>query len=93
MTQGGPPNEYVLLTSKVTGLPKDSVANISQLVTLDKSSLSERIGKLSKAKLWPVYQRERLDKGGRWLPSLGRLGKLVKAYGRHVGTDRFFELL
>jgi mRNA interferase MazF len=41
----------VLLTSKVTGLPRDSVANVSQLVTLDKSSLTDRVGKLSKAKL------------------------------------------
>ncbi|MBI3455320.1 MAG: type II toxin-antitoxin system PemK/MazF family toxin [Candidatus Rokubacteria bacterium] len=41
----------VLLGSKVTGLPKDSVANVSQLVTLDKSSLTDRVGKLSKAKL------------------------------------------
>lgn len=41
----------VLLASKVTGLPKDSVANVSQLVTLDKASLTDRIGKLSKAKL------------------------------------------
>jgi len=41
----------VLLTSKVTGLPKDSVVNVSQLVTLDKSSLTDRVGKLSKAKL------------------------------------------
>ena len=41
----------VLLASKVTGLPKDSVANVSQLVTLDKASLTDRVGKLSKAKL------------------------------------------
>jgi len=41
----------VLLASKVTGLPKDSVANVSQLVTLDKTSLTDRVGKLSKAKL------------------------------------------
>ncbi len=41
----------VLLASKVTGLPRDSVANVSQPVTLDKSSLTDRIGKLSKAKL------------------------------------------
>lgn len=41
----------VLLASKVTGLPKDSVASVSQLVTLDKSSLTERVGKLSKPKL------------------------------------------
>ena len=33
----------LLLASKVTGLPKDSVANVSQLVTLDKSSLTDRI--------------------------------------------------
>jgi mRNA-degrading endonuclease toxin of MazEF toxin-antitoxin module len=31
--------------------PKNSVANVSQLVTLDKSSLTDRVGKLSKAKL------------------------------------------
>ncbi|MGH7324618.1 MAG: type II toxin-antitoxin system PemK/MazF family toxin [Candidatus Rokuibacteriota bacterium] len=41
----------VPLDAKLTGLPKDSVANVSQLVTLDKSSLTERVGKLSKAKL------------------------------------------
>ena len=41
----------VLLEAKLTGLPKDSVGNVSQLVTLDKSSLTERVGKLSKAKL------------------------------------------
>lgn len=41
----------VLLASKVTGLSQDSVANVSQLVTLDKSSLTDRVGKLSKAKL------------------------------------------
>lgn len=41
----------MLLASKVTGLSKDSVANVSQLVTLDKSSLTDRAGKLSKAKL------------------------------------------
>jgi mRNA interferase MazF len=40
----------VLLGSDLTGLPKDSVANVSQLVTLDKTLLTERVGKLSKAK-------------------------------------------
>ncbi len=40
-----------LLTGKVTGLPKDSVANVSQLITLDKSCLTERIGRLARAKL------------------------------------------
>lgn len=41
----------VPLAAKATGLPKDSVANVSQLITLDRSCLTERIGKLAKAKL------------------------------------------
>ena len=41
----------VLLSSSVTGLPKESVANVSQLVTLDKTDLTERTGKLSRSKL------------------------------------------
>ena len=40
-----------LLTSRVTGLPKDSIANASQLVTLDRTVLTERVGKLPKAKV------------------------------------------
>lgn len=40
-----------LLTARVTGLPKDSVANASQVVTLDKTVLTERTGKLPRAKL------------------------------------------
>jgi len=31
----------VLLAAKATGLPKDSVANVSQLVTVDRDSLLE----------------------------------------------------
>jgi mRNA interferase MazF len=42
----------VLLEARMTGLPKDSVANVSQIVTLDRASLvTERVGKLSRAKL------------------------------------------
>jgi mRNA interferase MazF len=41
----------VLLESRMTGLPKDSVANVSQIITLDRASLTERAGKLSTAKL------------------------------------------
>lgn len=41
----------VLLTARSTGLPRDSVANVSQLVTLDRSVLGERVGKLSRPKL------------------------------------------
>lgn len=36
----------VLLPRKATGLSKDSVANISQIVTVDKSLLDERISTL-----------------------------------------------
>ena len=41
----------VALSSATTGLPKDSVANVAQLVTIDKAALSERVGKLPRAKL------------------------------------------
>jgi mRNA interferase MazF len=36
----------VLVARKSSGLPKDSVANVSQVVTLDRDYLSERAGKL-----------------------------------------------
>jgi mRNA interferase MazF len=41
----------VILTAKVTGLPKDSVANVAQLVTLDRETLTERVGVLPGKKL------------------------------------------
>jgi len=41
----------VLLSESATGLPKESVANVSQIVTLDKLELTVRVGKLPKAKL------------------------------------------
>jgi len=41
----------VRLTRRATGLPRDSVANVSQIVTLDRSSLTERIGRLPSGKL------------------------------------------
>lgn len=37
----------VLLPCRDTGLPKDSVANISQILTIDKGFLEERVGALS----------------------------------------------
>jgi len=40
----------VLLEARLTDLPKDSVANVSQVVALDKSLLTKRVGKLSRAK-------------------------------------------
>ncbi|MGH7573319.1 MAG: type II toxin-antitoxin system PemK/MazF family toxin, partial [Gemmatimonadota bacterium] len=41
----------VSLTARMTGLPKDSVANVSQIATLDRDVLTERVGKLSGRKL------------------------------------------
>ncbi len=41
----------VLLTARATGLPKPSVANVTQLVTLDREVLTERAGRLSASNL------------------------------------------
>ena len=41
----------VRLAARATGLPRDSVANVSQLVALDRSILIERVGRLSSSKL------------------------------------------
>ena len=41
----------MLLAARLSGLPRDSVANVSQLVALDKSLLTERTGKISPAKV------------------------------------------
>ncbi len=40
----------VFLSSGITGLPKDSVANVSQVITVDRQVLTEPICKLSAAK-------------------------------------------
>jgi mRNA interferase MazF len=49
---GAPGN--VLLTAKATGLPKDSVANVSQLIALDRSLLTDRAGRLALKQLAQV---------------------------------------
>ena len=41
----------VRLMARSTGLPRDSVANVSQIVTLDRSILTERVGKLARSKV------------------------------------------
>jgi mRNA interferase MazF len=46
-----------LLQSKATGLPKDSVANVSQIFTVDKKFLVERIGML------PEHLQKKVDEG------------------------------
>jgi mRNA interferase MazF len=44
----------VLLRSRSTTLPRDSVANVSQIVTIDRSLRSERVGSLAERHLMLV---------------------------------------
>jgi mRNA interferase MazF len=41
----------VRLSSRGSGLPRDSVANVSQITAFDRTWLAERAGKLSKSKV------------------------------------------
>jgi mRNA interferase MazF len=54
----------VRLAQGVSGLKKESVVNVSQLITLDKSFLSEHVGRISSSK-----QRE-IDEGLRLVLAL-----------------------
>ena len=44
----------VRLTKRQSGLRRDSVVNVSQVVTLNKSFLTERVGRVSASKLREV---------------------------------------
>ena len=46
----------VLLSCATTGLPKDSVANVSQVVTLDRCILVDRVGRLPRSKLEAILE-------------------------------------
>ncbi len=41
----------VTLPARLTGLPKDSVANVSQIVSVDKDLLTTQVAKLPRAKV------------------------------------------
>ncbi|HUO63726.1 MAG TPA: type II toxin-antitoxin system PemK/MazF family toxin [Terriglobales bacterium] len=45
----------VSLPARSTGLTKESVANVSQIVTLDRDILTERVGRISKKQLELVF--------------------------------------
>jgi mRNA-degrading endonuclease toxin of MazEF toxin-antitoxin module len=47
----------VALPAGVTGLPKASVANVSQIVAIDRDLLSERLGRLPAAHLDRILAR------------------------------------
>ncbi len=67
----------VSLSARRTGLPKDSFANVSQIVSLDKDLLTERVGKLPRAKLELILGG--LDpRRKQWIQRQRRL------YGQHV---------
>ena len=44
----------ILVPAKVSKLPKDSVANVSQITTFDREVLTERAGRLSQSYLLAV---------------------------------------
>ena len=41
----------VLLTARMTNLPKDSVANVSQVIALDRTLLEPPVSRVSRAKI------------------------------------------
>jgi mRNA interferase MazF len=43
------------LSARVTGLPKDSVANVSQIVSLDRGLLTTRVTKLPRPKMEMLF--------------------------------------
>jgi len=55
----------VLLTTRATGLETDSVANLTQLVTLDRSFLVEQVGHLEER------EQKKVDAGLRLILELG----------------------
>ena len=50
ITWAGAPGN-TLLPARATGLPKDSVVNVSQIVALDRSFLTERVRRLAPKQL------------------------------------------
>lgn len=50
----------VLVPARASGLPRDSVANVSQVVTLDRGDLSDQAGKVPMALLRQVSDGLRL---------------------------------
>jgi len=55
-----------LLRRRQTGLPRDSVANASQLATVNKTDLDELVGSL------PSAVMDAVDEGLRWFLALDR---------------------
>lgn len=54
----------VLLSKRQSGLPRESVVNVSQVLTLDRSILSDRIGRI------PPSKQQEVDSGLRLVLAL-----------------------
>ena len=50
----------VQLAARESGLPKDSVVNVSQLITVDKSFLTKRVGQVSSRTMQAIENGMRL---------------------------------
>jgi mRNA interferase MazF len=44
-----------MLKKKLTGLAKDSVANVSQIISLDKSVLTEKCGRVPESYIKQIF--------------------------------------
>ncbi len=59
MSLSGAPGNVPLSKTSV-GLDRESVVNISQIITLDKSFLNEKVGRVSQSKMNDVDEGVRL---------------------------------
>jgi mRNA interferase MazF len=50
----------VLIPARDSGLPRDSVANVSQIITIDRGALTERVGRIPRPLLDQVADGVRL---------------------------------
>jgi len=50
---GAPGN--IVVSAEQTGLNRDSVVNVSQVATIDKRQLTERVGRLPKRQMEAVF--------------------------------------
>jgi mRNA interferase MazF len=56
-TMMGKPYPFMVkVTDKESGLPKDSMINLSQILTIDKTRLTDKCGELTEAKMAEVNE-------------------------------------
>jgi len=82
----------VLLGAKTTGLPKDSVANASQIVALDRAVLTARVGKVGPKRLAQLLAPFSAD-GGTLLGRAAPFGLVVVDEAHHTAADSYRGVL